>query len=93
VSLIITRLFSLGTIFAEDTDSYLVGPRVDVAELFEVVDEVKPVGGEAVIRNPHEPFLWDGARKHAAEQRHRHACLNGVATEFVVETAARYAPT
>ena len=45
----------------------LSAPGVDVAELLEIVDEVKPVGDEPVIRKPRmKSFLWDSSGEHVA---------------------------
>ncbi len=70
----------------------LSAPGVDVAELLEVVDEVKPVGDEPVIRKPRmNPFYGTALESMLRSKDIDTVVLMGVATEFVVETTARYA--
>ena len=70
----------------------LSAPGVDVAELLEVVDEVKPVGDEPIIRKPRmNPFYGTALESMLRSRDIDTLVLMGVATEFVVETAARYA--
>jgi nicotinamidase-related amidase len=65
---------------------------VDVGELLEVVDEVKPVGDEPVIRKPRmNPFYGTALESMLRSKDIDTVVLMGVATEFVVETTARYA--
>jgi nicotinamidase-related amidase len=67
-------------------------PGVDVAELLEIVDEVKPVGDEPVIRKPRmSPFYGTALDSMLRSRDIDTAVLMGVATEFVVEAAARHA--
>lgn len=70
----------------------LSAPGVDVAELLEIVDEVKPVGHEAVIRKPRmSPFFGTPLESMLRSRDIDTVVLMGVATEFVVEAAARHA--
>jgi len=70
----------------------LSAPGVDVAKLLEVVDAVKPVGEEPVIRKPRmNPFYGTSLENMLRSRDIDTVVLMGVATEFVVETAARYA--
>jgi nicotinamidase-related amidase len=70
----------------------LSAPGVDVAELLEIVDEVKPVGDEPVIRKPRmNPFFGTALESMLRSRDIDTVVLMGVATEFVVEAAARYA--
>jgi nicotinamidase-related amidase len=70
----------------------LSAPGVDVAELLEIVDEVKPVGDEPVIGKPRmNPFYGTALESMLRSRDINTLVLMGVATEFVVETAARYA--
>ena len=70
----------------------LSAPGVDVAELLEIVDEVKPVGDEAVIRKPRmNPFFGTALDSMLRSRDIDTVVLMGVATEFVVEAAARHA--
>lgn len=70
----------------------LSAPGVDVAELLEVVDEVKPVEGEPVIRKPRmSPFVGTALDGMLRSRDIDTVVLMGVATEFVVEAAARHA--
>jgi nicotinamidase-related amidase len=70
----------------------LSAPGVDVVELLEIVDEVKPVGDEPVIRKPRmNPFYGTALESMLRSRDIDTLVLMGVATEFVVETAARYA--
>ena len=70
----------------------LSAPGVDVAELLEIVDEVKPVGDEAVIRKPRmNPFFGTALESMLRSRDIDTVILMGVATEFVVEAAARHA--
>jgi nicotinamidase-related amidase len=63
-----------------------------VAELLEIVDEVKPVGDEPVIRKPRvSPFFGTGLDSMLRSRDIDTVVLMGVATEFVVEAAARHA--
>ncbi len=65
---------------------------VDVAELLEIVDEVKPVGDEPVIRKPRmNPFFGTALDSMLRSRDIDTVVLMGVATEFVVEAAARHA--
>jgi nicotinamidase-related amidase len=70
----------------------LSAPGVDVAELLEIVDEVKPVGEEPVIRKPRmNPFFGTALDSMLRSRDIDTVVLMGVATEFVVEAAARHA--
>ena len=70
----------------------LSAPGVDVAELLEIVDEVKPVGDEPVIRKPRmNPFYGTALESMLRSRDIDTVVLMGVATEFVVEAAARHA--
>jgi nicotinamidase-related amidase len=70
----------------------LSAPGADVAELLEIVDEVKPVGGEPVIRKPRmNPFYGTALESMLRSRDTDTVVLMGVATEFVVEAAARHA--
>ncbi len=70
----------------------LSAPGVDVAELLEIVDEVKPVGDEAVIRKPRmNPFFGTALDSMLRSRDIDTVVLMGVVTEFVVEAAARHA--
>ena len=70
----------------------LSAPGVDVAELLEIVDEVKPVGDEPVIRKPRmNPFFGTALESMLRSRDIDTVVLMGVATEFVVEAAARHA--
>jgi nicotinamidase-related amidase len=65
---------------------------INVAELLEIVDEVKPVGDEPVIRKPRvSPFFGTGLDSMLRSRDIDTVVLMGVATEFVVEAAARHA--
>jgi len=70
----------------------LSAPGVDVAELLEIVDEVKPVGDEPIIRKPRmNPFFGTALDSMLRSRDIDTVVLMGVATEFVVEAAARHA--
>ena len=70
----------------------LSAPGADVAELLEIVDEVKPVGDEPVIRKPRmNPFFGTALDSMLRSRDIDTVVLMGVATEFVVEAAARHA--
>ncbi|MDA2932881.1 cysteine hydrolase [Acidobacteria bacterium AH-259-D05] len=70
----------------------LSAPGVDVAELLEIVDDVKPVADEPVIRKPRmNPFYGTALESMLRSRDIDTVCLMGVATEFVVEAAARHA--
>jgi nicotinamidase-related amidase len=70
----------------------LSAPSVNVAELLEIVDEVKPVGEEPVIRKPRmNPFFGTALESMLRSRNIDTAVLMGVATEFVVEAAASHA--
>jgi nicotinamidase-related amidase len=70
----------------------LSAPGVDVAELLQIVDEVKPVGDEPVIRKPRmNPFFGTALESMLRSRDIDTVVLMGVATEFVVEAAARHA--
>ncbi len=70
----------------------LSAPGVNVAELLEVVDEVKPMGDEPVIRKPRmNPFFGTALDSMLRSRDIDTVVLMGVATEFVVEAAARHA--
>ncbi len=70
----------------------LSAPGVDVAELLEIVDEVKPVGDEPVILKPRmNPFFGTALESMLRSRDIDTVVLMGVATEFVVEAAARHA--
>jgi nicotinamidase-related amidase len=70
----------------------LSAPGVDVAELLEIADEVKPVGDEPVIRKPRmNPFFGTPLESMLRSRDIDTVVLMGVATEFVVEAAARHA--
>ncbi|MBI2998739.1 MAG: cysteine hydrolase [Deltaproteobacteria bacterium] len=70
----------------------LSAPDADVAELLEIVDDVKPVGDEPVIRKPRmNPFYGTALESMLRSRDIDTVVLMGVATEFVVEAAARHA--
>jgi nicotinamidase-related amidase len=70
----------------------LSAPGVDVTELLEIVDEVKPIGDEPVIRKPRmNPFFGTALEGMLRSRDIDTVVLMGVATEFVVEAAARHA--
>ena len=70
----------------------LSAPGVNVAELLEIVDEVKPMGDEHVIRKPRmNPFFGTSLDSMLRSRDIDTVVLMGVATEFVVEAAARHA--
>jgi nicotinamidase-related amidase len=70
----------------------LSAPGVDVADLLQIVDEVKPVAGEPVIRKPRmNPFFGTDLESILRSRDIDTLALMGVATEFVVEAAARHA--
>ena len=70
----------------------LSAPGVDVAELLEIVDEVKPVADEPVIRKPRmNPFFGTALDSMLRSRDIDTVVLMGVATEYVVEAAARHA--
>jgi nicotinamidase-related amidase len=70
----------------------LSAPGVDLAELLEIVDEVKPIGDEPVIRKPRmNPFFGTALESMLRSRDIDTVALMGVATEFVVEAAARHA--
>ena len=67
-------------------------PGVDVAELLKIVDEVKPAGDEPVVRKPRmNPFFGTPLESMLHSRDIDTVVLTGVATEFVVEAAARHA--
>ena len=70
----------------------LSAPGVDVSELLQIVDDVKPVGDEPVIRKPRmNPFFGTALDSMLRSRDIDTVVLMGVATEFVVEAAARHA--
>jgi nicotinamidase-related amidase len=70
----------------------LSAPGVNVSELLEIVDEVKPVGDEPIIRKPRmNPFFGTALDSMLRSKDIDTVVLMGVATEFVVEAAARHA--
>lgn len=70
----------------------LTAPGVDVAELLKIVDDVKPVGDEPVVRKPRmSPFYGTALDSMLRSRDIDTVVLMGVATEFVVEAAARHA--
>jgi len=70
----------------------LSAPGVDRTKLLEVVDAVNPVGDEPVIRKPRmNPFYATALESMLRSRDIDTVVLMGVATEFVVETTARYA--
>jgi nicotinamidase-related amidase len=70
----------------------LSAPGVDVGELLEIVDEVKPMGDEPIIRKPRmNPFFGTALDSMLRSRDIDTVVLMGVATEFVVEAAARHA--
>jgi nicotinamidase-related amidase len=70
----------------------LSAPGVDVAELLQIVEEVKPVGDEPVVRKPRmNPFFGTALESMLRSRDIDTVVLMGVATEFVVEAAARHA--
>jgi len=70
----------------------LSAPGVDVAELLKIVDDVKPVGDEPIIRKPRmNPFFGTALDSMLRSRDIDTVVLMGVATEFVVEAAARHA--
>ena len=72
----------------------LSAPGVDVAEFLEIADEVKPVGDEPIVRKPRlNPFFGTALESMLRSRDIDTVVLMGVATEFVVESAVRHAPT
>ena len=70
----------------------LSAPGVDLEELLEIVDQVKPVEGETVVPKPRmNPFFGTGLESMLRSRDIDTVVLTGVATEFVVEAAARHA--
>lgn len=70
----------------------LSAPGVDLEELLEIVDEVKPVEGEPVVPKPRmNPFFGTSLESMLRSRDIDTVVLTGVATEFVVEAAARHA--
>ena len=70
----------------------LSAPGVDVADLLQIADEVGPVGDEPVIRKPRmNPFFGTALESMLRSRDIDTVILLGVATEFVVESAARHA--
>jgi biuret amidohydrolase len=70
----------------------LSAPAVNVTELLEIVDEVKPVDDEPVIRKPRmNPFFGTALESMLRSRDIDTVVLMGVATEFVVEAAVRHA--
>jgi nicotinamidase-related amidase len=70
----------------------LTVPGVDVAELLEIVDEVKPIGDEPVIRKPRiSPFFGTNLESLLHSRDIDTVVLMGIATPFAVESAARHA--
>ncbi|HEY7316518.1 MAG TPA: isochorismatase family cysteine hydrolase [Candidatus Binatia bacterium] len=70
----------------------LSAPGTNVADLLEIVDEVKPMGDEPVIRKPRmNPFFGTALDSMLRSRDIDTVVLMGVATEFVVEAAARHA--
>jgi nicotinamidase-related amidase len=70
----------------------LSAPGVDVAELLEIADEVKPLGDEPIVRKPRmNPFFGTALESMLRSRDIDTVVLMGVATEFVVESAARHA--
>jgi nicotinamidase-related amidase len=70
----------------------LSAPGVDVAELLEIADEVKPVGDEPIIRKPRmNPFFGTALESMLRSRDIDTVAVMGVATEFVVESAVRHA--
>jgi len=70
----------------------LSAPGVDVAELLEIVDEVKPLADEPVIRKPRmNPFFGTALDSMLRSRDIDTVVLMGVATEYGVEAAVRHA--
>lgn len=70
----------------------LSAPGVDVGELLKVVDEAKPLADEPIIRKPRmNPFFGTALDSMLRSRDIDTVVLMGVATEFVVEAAARHA--
>jgi nicotinamidase-related amidase len=70
----------------------LSAPGIDVAKLLEIVDEVKPLADEPLIRKPRmNPFFGTALESMLRSREIDTVLLMGVATEFVVEAAARHA--
>jgi nicotinamidase-related amidase len=70
----------------------LSAPGVDVAELLEIADEVKPVGDEPIIRKPRmNPFFGTALESMLRSRDIDTVVMMGIATEFVVESAVRHA--
>lgn len=70
----------------------LSAPGVDVAELLKVVDEAKPLADEPIVRKPRmNPFFGTALDSMLRSRDIDTVVLIGVATEFVVEAAARHA--
>jgi nicotinamidase-related amidase len=70
----------------------LSAPGVDVAELLEIADEVKPVGDEPIVRKPRmNPFFGTALESMLRSRDIDTVVVMGVATEFVVESAVMHA--
>ena len=70
----------------------LSAPGVDVAELLEIADEVKPVGDEPILRKPRmNPFFGTALESMLRSRDIDTVVMMGIATEFVVESAVRHA--
>ncbi len=70
----------------------LTTPGVDINEMLKVVDEVKPIENEPVILKPRvNPFFGTALESMLRSRDIDTVVLMGVATEFVVEAAARHA--
>ena len=70
----------------------LSAPGVDISELLKVVDEAKPLTDEPIIRKPRmNPFFGTALDSMLRSRDIDTVVLMGVATEFVVEAAARHA--
>ncbi len=70
----------------------LSAPGVDVSELLEIAEDVRPVGDEPIIRKPRmNPFFGTALESMLRSRDIDTVILMGVATEFVVESAVRHA--
>lgn len=70
----------------------LSAPGVDLEELLEIVDEVKPIEGEPIVPKPRmNPFFGTALESMLRARNIDTVVLMGIATEFVVEAATRHA--
>ncbi len=69
-----------------------IGSPEEAADMMSIVPELAPVGDEAVVEKPRIGAFWGSPLEALLRSRDIHTLLlTGVATEFVVESTARYA--